>query len=188
MTITKRSLREDARARRAELARALPDFAARIAAFAGELDLPLGATVAATWPIRDEADPRALVTALAAKGHALVLPCIVARAEALQFRRWSEGDATTVNLFGIAEPLAEAEVLAPNVLLVPLLAFDAQGWRLGYGGGYYDRTLAALRADGPVTAIGVAYSGQQVAAVPHGGHDQRLDAVLTETGLRRFDL
>jgi 5-formyltetrahydrofolate cyclo-ligase len=74
--------------------------------------------------------------------------------------------------------------VVPDVLLIPLLAFDATGYRLGYGGGYYDRTLSALRAQKPVIAIGIAYAGQQVAAVPHEAHDQRLDGVLTEEGLR----
>jgi len=183
---SKQQLREQARARRAELARALPDFAARIAAFADELSFPLGANIAGTWPIRDEADPSALMTALAAKGHSLALPCIIAREEPLQFRKWSERDATIVNLFGIAEPLEDAEVVAPQVVLVPMLAFDADGYRLGYGGGYYDRTLASLREAGMVLAVGIAYAGQEVPRLPRKPHDEKLDLILTEKGVRRF--
>jgi 5-formyltetrahydrofolate cyclo-ligase len=126
--------------------------------------------------------------ALARHGHPLALPAMVGRQAPLRFQRWRPGDAMTVHPYGVSQPLSDAEVVTPSVLLVPLLAFDAQGWRLGYGGGYYDRTLAALRSAGVVTAIGIAYDGQRIAAVPHDAHDQRLDAVLTETGLRRFVL
>jgi len=183
---TKPQLREQARARRAELARALPNVAARLASFADELDLPPGAVVAGTWPIRDEADPQLLMAALAAKGHRLALPRLAAKDAALAFHHWSQNHPTQVSVFGIAEPLAHAEPVAPSVLLVPLLAFDAQGFRLGYGGGYYDRTLAALRAEGEVLAIGVAYAGQEVEKLPRGPHDQRLDMLISERGVRRF--
>lgn len=88
--------------------------------------------------------------------------------------------------YGMAEPHPQAEAVTPSVLLVPLLAFDRTGYRLGYGGGFYDRTLEALRMVGPITAIGIAYAGQMVDAVPHDDLDQRLDAVLTEAGLMRF--
>jgi 5-formyltetrahydrofolate cyclo-ligase len=167
------------RERRAELARALPGFAARIAAFAGALALPPHAVVAGYWPIRDEADPRALMAALAARGHTLALPRIGAKGAALSFRRWNEGDGLIDNHHAIPEPRADAQVVTPDIVLVPLLAFDASGHRLGYGGGYYDRTLAAL----PARAIGIAYAGQRVEALPREPHDHPLDGVLTENGL-----
>jgi 5-formyltetrahydrofolate cyclo-ligase len=168
--------------RRAELARSLPDFAARTAAFAGALAFPPHATIAGYWPIRGEADPRALMAALAARGHTLALPRIGAKDAALSFRRWNEGDALIDNHHAIPEPRADADVVTPDILLVPLLAFDASGHRLGYGGGYYDRTLEALDA----RAIGIAYAGQEVDALPHEAHDRRLDAVVTEKGMRVF--
>jgi 5-formyltetrahydrofolate cyclo-ligase len=87
---------------------------------------------------------------------------------------------------GILEPPADAATLRPDVVLVPLLAFDGSGHRLGYGGGYYDRTLARLRADGPLLVVGVAYSAQEVDRLPGTEHDQRVDAVLTELGIVRF--
>jgi 5-formyltetrahydrofolate cyclo-ligase len=179
-------LRKEARARRAQLARGSPDFAARIVPFANEFEFPPKAIVAGYWPTRDEADPRALMEALAARGATLALPRIEERNAALSFRRWSEGDALIDSHHAIQEPLAEAPRVTPNLVLVPLLAFDTIGHRLGYGGGYYDRTLAGLRAESPVTAIGIAYAGQEIAAIPHEANDQRLDMVLTELGLRRF--
>ena len=182
----KAELRETAKTRRAGLARACPDFAQRIAQFAGDIAVAKDAIVSFYWPMVDEADPRALMSALAAKGHALALPCIIAREEPLQFRKWSERDATIVNLFGIAEPLVDAEIVTPHIVLVPMLAFDAEGFRLGYGGGYYDRTLAALRDAGEVLAVGIAYAGQEVPRLPRKPHDEKLDLILTETGLRRF--
>ncbi len=184
--MSKSTLRKDAGARRADLALALPDFARRIAALATDLDLPGGAVVSGYWPIRDEADPRALMASLAARGHPLALPRVAERAAPLAFHRWTPGDATLIDMFGLTEPLASADLAAPSVLLVPLLAFDAAGYRLGYGGGYYDRTLAGLRAEGDIVAVGVAYAGQEIGAVPHHDHDQRLDAIVTENGLRRF--
>jgi 5-formyltetrahydrofolate cyclo-ligase len=180
------SHREDARARRAELARGLPKFADRIAAFADDLDLTPGAIVSGYWPMRDEADPRALMTALGAKGHPLALPRIAARGAPLHFHRWKMGDAMVVASFGMSEPLPDAERLTPSVLLVPLLAFDATGHRLGYGGGYYDRTLQALRATGKIVAVGIAYGGSEIAELPHLEHDQKIDVVVTEKGVRRF--
>jgi 5-formyltetrahydrofolate cyclo-ligase len=114
------------------------------------------------------------------------LPRINAKGAALSFREWREGDALVDNHHGIAEPRADAETVTPDVVFVPLLAFDARGHRLGYGGGYYDRTLDALRAKGKILAIGVAYAGQEVAEILSEPHDHALDAVIAETGLRKF--
>jgi 5-formyltetrahydrofolate cyclo-ligase len=100
----------------------------------------------------------------------------------LLFRAWAPGDAMDRAVWGIAEPKADKPELEPEVLLVPLLAFDRRGWRLGYGGGFYDRTLAALRARKAVAAVGVGFDEQRVDAVPHLDYDQRLDWVLTPSG------
>ncbi|HUO88550.1 MAG TPA: 5-formyltetrahydrofolate cyclo-ligase [Rhizomicrobium sp.] len=180
----KTSLRNEARARRAVLTRA--DFAGRIAAVAKDLPLAPGAIVAGYYPVRDEADPRALMSALAALGHPIALPVIVAERAALVFRRWRTGDPLAPNAYGIAEPLAGAQEVEPDAVLVPLLAFDAGGHRLGYGGGYYDRTLDRIRKAKPVLAVGIAYAGQEVALLPREAHDHALDMMLTENGLRRF--
>lgn len=186
----KQRLRQEARARRKQLAGALPDYAQYIAArYADDFD-GLGfapdAVVAGYWPFREEADPRPLMQVLAAKSHPLVLPRIARRSAPLEFRRWIEGDPMRPNAFGIAEPLATAEIVTPSIVLVPLLAFDAAGYRLGYGGGYYDRTLALLRAARKVIAVGFAYAGQEVPGVPRREHDEPLDAIVTEKGLRKF--
>jgi len=177
-------LRKEAELHRRKLPR--DGFAADIAGFAEALALPVGAIVAGYWAFREEADPRALMLELAARAHTLALPCVVARHTPLRFHLWRVNDAMRVSAVGLTEPQADAEVVTPAVLLVPLLAFDGEGYRLGYGGGYYDRTLAVLRARGPVRAIGIAYAGQEVQALPHEVHDQRLDEVLTERGLRTF--
>lgn len=179
MSDMKADLRTQAKIRRAELARACPDFAQRIAAFASDLNIPKGAIVAGYWPVRDEADPRGLMKALET---ALALPRIDAKHMALSFRAWRDGDVLVDNHHGIPEPRAEAKIVTPDVVLVPLLAFDAHGHRLGYGGGYYDRTLSAARA----VAIGIAYAGQEVNELPHGLHDHPLDMIVTENGLCRF--
>lgn len=182
--IEKTELRKTAEAHRHTLVR--PDHGGQLALWAGEMDLEAGAIVSGYWAFRDEADPRPLMLALAARGHPLSLPAIVEKGKPLRFHRWRENDVMRRHAYGVTEPQAEAEIVTPSVLLVPLLAFDAAGYRLGYGGGFYDRTIEGLRQVRPIRVIGIAYQGQEVEAVPHAGHDQRLDAVLTETGLRRF--
>jgi 5-formyltetrahydrofolate cyclo-ligase len=192
---TKPDLRAAARRHRATLTRT--DFAETIARFAGDLGLAPGAVVAGYFPFRDEADPRALMSALSQKGHGLALPT-VAPDKPLVFRAWKMGDVLHANTsaYGIPEPLASAAAVVPDLVLVPLLAFDAMGHRLGYGGGFYDRTLSSLAraqpppanpsARAPLRAVGIAYAGQEVAALPREAHDHPLDAVITENGLRRF--
>jgi 5-formyltetrahydrofolate cyclo-ligase len=182
----KRDLRRLAEAHRKTLVS--PGHAAVLAGHAQALALTSGAIVAGYAAFRDEADPKALMLALAARGHPLALPVMVAKAAPLRFHAWCETDVLIEHPYGVREPHPECPVLVPDVLLVPLLAFDAEGYRLGYGGGFYDRTLEALRAVRPVHAIGIAYAGQERSDVPHGAHDQRLDVVLTETGIARFRL
>jgi len=181
MPDAKKNLRSEARARRATLTD--PGFAQGIAVFAGDLGIASGAIVAGYHPFRDEADPRGLMAALSARGHRLALPCIVAAHAALVFRAWNAGDSLHPNTYGIAEPLAHAAEVVPDAVLVPLLAFDASGHRLGYGGGYYDRTFERLPR---MRLIGIAYSGQEMPAVPREAHDHRLDLIVTENGVRRF--
>ncbi len=111
------------------------------------------------------------------------LPIVLGHGLPLEFRRWYPGEPTQPGMWKIPRPLPDAELVVPDVLLVPMLAFDRHGYRLGYGGGFYDRTLDQLRAKKNVIAIGVAYAGQEVDAVPRGPHDQPLDYVLTEQGL-----
>jgi 5-formyltetrahydrofolate cyclo-ligase len=131
-------------------------------------------------PIGDEIDVRPLLTALHERGHPLVLPVTPKRGNPLTFRRWRPGDTLVAEKFGTQRPVGEEMV--PNFLLVPLLAFDRAGFRLGYGAGYYDRTLASLRGH---FALGCSYAAQCVDAVPIGPYDVRLDAVATELGIMR---
>ena len=140
---------------------------------------PPGAVVAGFWPMGMEIDVRPLLLAPHGRGHALALPFTPPRGEALRFRAWAPADSLARGPIGTQYPAAEAEV-APDWLLVPLLAFDRRGGRLGYGGGYYDRTLALLSGAG---RIGVAYAGQEIAEVPMGCDDIRLPAIATERGV-----
>lgn len=180
----KKSCRAHAVAARAQAARLAGEEAGeRLAALVDALALPAGVVVAGYWPMGDEIDPRPLMLEMAARGHPLALPVVIGRGQPLEFRAWAPGDELEPGLHGTVHPQALAAVLAPVAVLVPLLAFDRHGGRLGYGGGYYDRTLEILRARSHVFAIGVAFSAQEVTNVPRDGHDQGLDAVATEAGV-----
>jgi 5-formyltetrahydrofolate cyclo-ligase len=141
--------------------------------------------VAAYWPIRGEIDPLPLLARCAQAGAVTALPVVIGPDQPLLFRRWnpdlSAGDALERGSFGTRQPLASAPEVLPSLLLIPLVAFDRHGQRLGYGGGFYDRTLARLRQGGTVHAIGLAHTVQQIEAVPCGPHDQPLDLVFTES-------
>ena len=141
-----------------------------------------GHSLAGYMPMRTEIDP---LPAMAVHQGAVGVPVIIAAATPLKFREWGPGVAMVPGEFGALIP-AEGAWIVPQVVIVPLLAFDALGYRLGYGGGFYDRTLAGLRAGGPVRAVGFAFAAQEVAEVPIDGYDQRLDAVVTEQGVREF--
>jgi len=136
--------------------------------------------VSAFHTLGDEPDTLQLLSALAAEGFATALPVVVGRESPLTFRLWRPGDPTRLGAMSIAEPLEEAPAVDPDLLFVPLACFDRRGHRIGYGAGYYDRTLAGLRALRPVHAVGVAYGVCEVAAVPYEAHDQSLDAIVTE--------
>ncbi len=176
----KRRLRHSAATVRATLAEADAKAGLKLAAVFPDRLCARPGIVSAYWPMRDEMDVRPLMRRLADAGWQLSLPVVVRRGQPLTFRLWHEDDSLVPAAFGQLEPAVDRPVVAPDLLLVPLLAFDRRGWRLGYGGGFYDRTLAALRSGGRPVAVGVAYAGQEVAAVPHGPHDQRLDWIVTE--------
>jgi 5-formyltetrahydrofolate cyclo-ligase len=139
---------------------------------------PAGAVVAGFWPMPGEIDIRPLLEALHARGHPVVLPETPKRGEKLIFRLWHPGMAMVRERFGTCRPTGE--VRTPEVLFVPLLAFDRAGRRLGYGGGYYDRTLAALPG---ACAIGCAFAAQELDEVPTADYDARLHAIATEQGM-----
>lgn len=136
--------------------------------------------IAGTSSLPHELSPMPLMEALQKRGHALCLPVTGVRATPLLFRAYKIGDALNPNVWNIGVPKETEAVLVPDVLLCPMVAFDRSGARLGYGGGYYDATLQSLRAQKNILAIGLAYAAQEVAIVPTGHHDQKLDAVITE--------
>lgn len=185
----KRTLREAARARRQALAAAGAGAgAAALAHLLASGWLEGRARVSAYWPMGEEFDCRPILEALDRRGHACLLPTVAGRRRPLVFRRWRPGAPLLEEGFGVLRPDDTAPVERPDLLLVPLLAFDPDGYRLGYGGGYYDLSLRVLRTDGgprPL-AVGLAFAGQEVEAVPHGPGDERLDAMLSEAGTRRF--
>ena len=171
----KAAARKLAREKRATLANI--EAPARLAkAMLAQHAPPKGAIIAGYWPMGEELDPRPLMLALASRGHAMALPVTPPRGQPLAFRAWAPGAALRPGPMGTSEP-AEGAALRPDILLVPLLAFDRAGRRLGYGGGYYDRTLAALPG---AKAIGIAYAGQEMPEVPAGPQDFRLPLIATE--------
>ena len=136
--------------------------------------------IAVYSPIKDEIDVCPLTDALRAHGHSIALPVVTARGHPLAFRLHRPGDVLISNPMGIDEPTADAPLVDPDIYIVPLLAFDADKNRLGYGGGYYDRTLAEARGRKKILAIGVGYDCQKMKQVPVGPHDQPLDRIVTE--------
>ena len=183
---TKRRMRESARERRHQAApdpyTAATQVSARfLDAFDDDLNAAPAPLVSGYWPMRDEIDIRPLLGELSRRGVSCAMPVVVARGQPLIFRAWQPDDTLVPGPFGTSEPSAEAVEAVPNFLLVPLLAFDRACGRLGYGAGYYDRTLAALRAQGRVIAVGVAFDIQEVEATPMTESDQRLDWVVTES-------
>jgi 5-formyltetrahydrofolate cyclo-ligase len=178
----KRGLRSAMVARRAELSEAHRQVAAQrlLARFLETRPFATPAVVSAFWSINEEIDVRPLMHALVEAGCRLALPVVQGKRQPLLFRAWSPDDRLEAGVFGTFHPYADREVLEPDALLVPLLACDGEGWRLGYGGGFYDRTLAGLRERRRVTAVGVGYDEQVVDAVPHGPDDERLDWLLTD--------
>lgn len=180
----KARLREAMKARRAAIP--APERAAGSAAVAASgldfLALPGPVTVSAFRSFGEELDTAPILARLSGEGHRLCLPVMLGKGRPLAFRAWAPGDGLRTVLWGIEEPLEGAEIVDPDVLLVPLLAWDAAGYRLGYGGGFYDRTLAGLRARRRAVAVGLAFAQQKVDAVPHLDYDQRLDWILTPSG------
>ena len=182
------SLRRQAITRRAQLAAEYDASLTRpgtgLARFAASLiDQFTPTIVAGYWPVRNEIDILPLLSALEDKGVHLCLPITGSAGTALSFHHWAFGTALDTGRFGIKQPFPDAEQLFPDVICVPLLAFDSRCQRLGYGGGYYDRTLACLRRQGQkVAAVGLAYAGQQIDSLVTGPYDEQLETVLTSEG------
>jgi 5-formyltetrahydrofolate cyclo-ligase len=149
-------------------------------------ELMSGTVVSGYSPIRSEIDPVPLMRTFAALGARLALPAVMARGKSLAFRAWSPNDRLMLGPLGILEPSPAAAEVIPDIMLVPLAAFDRAGHRIGYGAGHYDFTLAHLRKGKAITSIGLAFAAQQITAVPALAHDVALDYVLTETQVFDF--
>ncbi len=188
MAALKTALRRAGRQARLAAAVRQPEAPAQIAAQAlRALDLAPLTLVAGYMAMPGEVDPAPLLHALGQHGHPLALPVVLARDAPLAFRAWHPGLALEPGVLGIPVPPASSPLVVPDVMLVPLIAFDALGRRLGQGGGFYDRTLARRRVEGPaVVALGLAFAVQEVPEVPEEAFDERLDGIITETGLRWF--
>jgi 5-formyltetrahydrofolate cyclo-ligase len=179
--LTKEEFRQAAITRRDALPPEMRKAAAEtIAACGFPLRISPDVTVSGFMPLKSEINPLPLMQKLAEEGARLALPVVAGRGQPLIMRQWKWGEPLDSGVWGIREPKPDALQVDPDILLVPLLAFDRTGHRIGYGAGYYDMTIAGLRAKKPVTAIGIAFAAQEIAAVPATPRDARLDLVLTE--------
>jgi 5-formyltetrahydrofolate cyclo-ligase len=179
--LSKDDLRTAALARRGALnAEARVHAAQVIAARAFPVEIVGGTVLSGYWPIKNEIDPMPLMRHLAARGAQLALPVMTGRDRPLIFRAWNAEAQLLRGQLGIMEPSPQSEVVEPDILLVPLAAFDRAGHRIGYGAGHYDRTLTQLRTSKLILAIGLAFAMQEIEAIPVLPHDVRLDYVLTE--------
>ncbi|MEA2988227.1 MAG: 5-formyltetrahydrofolate cyclo-ligase [Alphaproteobacteria bacterium] len=174
-------LRREALARRESLPAAeRAEAAEAIASRAFPVAIAPGVIVSGFMPLKSEINPLPLLRKLADAGAQLALPVVAGKGQPLTMRTWRFGEPLASGVWGIRQPGPDAPAVEPDILVVPLLAFDRRGHRLGYGAGYYDMTIAALRAGKPVLAIGIAFAAQEVADVPVTPRDSRLDLVLTE--------
>ena len=189
LAAAKKRARNDARDVRSEAKATTGPLAGDLlqAQFLDHVPMAADAVVAGYWPMNDEMNPVPLLKRLVKDKVQCVLPAVTAKEKALEFREWRPEVELEDGPFGTSHPPANAFVLSPGIVMLPLLAFDTSGYRLGYGGGYYDRTLADMKSSGStVLAVGIAYQSQQIDAVPHGELDQRLDLVITENGAHQF--
>jgi 5-formyltetrahydrofolate cyclo-ligase len=177
----KAEMRRESRARREALPVEQQSEAAQTVAARGlPVPVPRGCVVSGYSPLKFEISPLPLLRRAAEAGAHLALPVVQGRGTPLIMRAWAFGETLGSGVWGIREPKPEAPEVFPDILIVPILAFDRAGYRLGYGAGYYDMTITRLRAMKPVTAIGIAFAAQEFPEVPKTPRDARLDLVLTE--------
>jgi 5-formyltetrahydrofolate cyclo-ligase len=177
----KARIRREAAARRDALPAAeRAAAAAAIAARPLPVAVPRGAIVSGFSPLKSEINPVPLMRVFADAGARLALPVVAGRGKPLVMRSWTFGEPLMSGVWGIREPPPEAPEVFPDILIVPMLAFDRTGHRIGYGAGYYDMTIARLRGTKPVTTVGIAYAVQEIGEIPTTPRDARLDFVLTE--------
>ena len=177
----KASLRREATERRRAAVHDNPNAGVAVRDhFFAAIKVPAGIPISAYWPLEEEFDPRPLFMALHRRGHPVGLPVILGKGQPLLFRRWEPATELVRGSFRVMTPPPTAPEIIPRLLLVPLLAFDRAGYRLGYGGGFYDRTIARLRNGGESLAIGVTFADLEIPAVPRDETDQPLDWIVTE--------
>ena len=178
----KKIMRRDAEFRRQKLARNAGEFVPQrlLENFTETWNPPSWAVISAFWPFKSELDIRLLIHHLSGIGYSIALPEVTKKCDPLLFRKWTKDIKLVKDNYGVLCLPDNAKIVLPDWLLVPLLAVDKAGFRLGYGGGFYDLTLAKLRKEKKIFAIGVAYDDQIVEKVPRDQHDSRLDAILTE--------
>lgn len=183
----KAKLRAKMKNARLEAGRADPDVAEKLLRqFPTAVWPSIGQGVGGYFPVNGEIDPRPLMAMLACEGAITGIP-VCEKKGRMHFRQWAPGDPTVEGAHGVPCPTEEAERMRPTLILVPVLAFDARGRRLGYGAGYYDRALELMRVDRGITAVGLAYEAQRVKRVPTKKHDQLLDWIVTERGAWRAE-
>ena len=182
----KKEMRKNAAQRRKSAFDAMPDAATKIARFADQIWHAFSPSViAAFWPIRTEIDPVPLLETLCARGADGCLPVTPEEGKPLIFHQWRVGESLCDGPYQTKQPDNSAPVMRPDLILAPLLAFDSDFWRLGYGGGFYDRTLAGFEAEGHhAVVIGIAFDESEVETVPTGPYDKALSGILTPSGLR----
>lgn len=189
MTISqdKKRMRREAETLRYRLGRSAPNAGQAISEnFLGAGLLRSKAIVAGYIPMRGEADPSHLMARLREAGSSLALGRVAGKGQPLQFHLWEGDDAPVRGAFGQVEAASHWPSTIAEILLVPLLGFDKHGYRLGYGGGFYDRTLQSLRKRARVLAVGIAFAGQEM-ILPHDENDERLDWIVTEKYAREFE-
>ena len=184
-SLDKTRARNAAKMIRAQAVANAPGAAVELLRYWPDIGMKIGC-VAIYLPIQSEIDPIPLANALSGFGFELALPCIKRAAHPLEFRRYSPGDKLRGGPYNTKEPLKSQESIDPDIVLLPMLAFSRDGYRLGYGGGFYDRTLETLRAKKQIFACGLAFAAQEVPRVPTDEYDQKLDGVLTEREFRKF--
>jgi 5-formyltetrahydrofolate cyclo-ligase len=184
--LDKNTIREEARRHRARIDRREDDPEDAVPHFFEGLDLTGDEVIAGYWPTAREFDPRPILDECLQRGHMCVLPVIQSDSRVLKFVTFEEGQILIKGLHGIMHPQGGDEI-EPDIVLVPMLAFDQRGTRLGQGGGYYDATLADLRCRKAITAVGVAYGAQAcLFNLPREDHDEPLDMIVTPQGVKRF--
>lgn len=183
----KELLRNEALARRDALPATQRQAAAEIiAARKFPVAIPRGAVVSGFMPMKSEINPLPLLKRLAAEGAKLALPVVAGRGKPLIMRAWEFGAPLEAGVWGIRQPKADAPEIDPDILIVPLAAFDRAGHRIGYGAGYYDMTITRLRGIKPVIVVGIGFAAQEIPRVPTTERDARLDLVLTEREIIDF--